>query len=385
MLNINTNYAAAFASNAAKKTASGLDSAMEKLSTGSRINYAKDDAAGVAIATRLTAEIEGLAVASRNAADAQSMLDTAEGGMQETHNVLLRMRELAVQSANGTLTDADRAHTNAEFSQLQAEIDRISVNTKWAGKDLLTGASFSFQVGEGAGQKIDVTIGDIDTFQPKNTLSGTTYYGVAGTSTSSSATVTVDAADYDLSADATTAAVAISNAAHGLVTGDIVVADLNASEEDATWLTDGAAYTVTRLSDTTFSLTSYDANGAGKSVINHGTADNSHAITFTKLTKTGVDSESNAQTAIAAVDYAIDFVSTERGKLGAYSNRLGSTISNLDQINVNLSASKGRIEDADFAAETGNLAKNQILQQAATAMIAQANASKSSVLTLVRG
>ena len=384
MLNINTNYAASFAGNAAKSASQGLNSAMEKLSTGSRINYAKDDAAGQAIATRLTAEIGGLAMASRNAADAQSMLDTAEGGMQETHNVLLRMRELAVQSANGTLTDNDRVHSNAEFKQLQAEIDRISVNTQWAGQNLLTGVSLSFQVGEGAGQKIDVTIGDIDTLQPSNTSGTTTFYGVAGTTNSSSLTqLSVAAGGFDVSANATDRAVATSNS-HGLETGDIVIADLN-DAETATWIAENAAYTVTKIDANTFSLTAYDANGAGQDVINFGAADNSHGISFTKLDKIGVDSASNAQTAISAVDYAIAYVSTERGKLGAVSNRLTSTMNNLDQVSVNLSASKGRIEDADFAAETGNLAKNQILQQAATAMLAQANASKSSILTLVRG
>jgi flagellin len=274
MLNINTNYAAAFASNAAKQTSAGLNSAMEKLSTGSRINYARDDAAGVAISTRLTAEIEGLSMASRNAADAQSMLDTAEGGLQETHNVLLRMRELAVQSVNDTLTNADRAHTDAEFKQLQAEIDRISTNTTFAGQKLLDGtvASFKFQIGEGSGQTLTVAISDMD-----------------------SAALNVSTSDEDI---------------------------LN---------------------------------------------------------------QVNATAAITDIDTAIETVSTQRAALGAYSNRLGSTMSNLDQINVNLSASKGRIADADFAAETGNLAKNQILQQAATAMIAQANASKSSILALVRG
>jgi flagellin len=274
MLNINTNYAAAFASNAAKQTSAGLNSAMEKLSTGSRINYARDDAAGVAISTRLTAEIEGLSMASRNAADAQSMLDTAEGGLQETHNVLLRMRELAVQSVNDTMTNADRDHTDAEFKQLQAEIDRIAANTTFAGQKLLDGsvASFKFQIGEGSGQTLTVAISDMDS----------------------------------------TALV------------------VSSSQEE-------------------------------------------------------LQSQAAATTAIAAIDTAIETVSTQRASLGAYSNRLGSTMSNLDQINVNLSASKGRIADADFAAETGNLAKNQILQQAATAMIAQANASKSSILALVRG
>jgi flagellin len=382
MISINTNYGGIFAAKASSQSQAAVDTAMERLSSGKRINHAKDDAAGVAIATRLTAEIEGLAVASRNAADAQSLVDTAEGGMQETHTLLLRMRELAVQSANGTLTDPDRAHTNAEFKQLQAEIDRISVNTKWAGKDLLTGASFSFQVGEGSGQTIDVTIGDIDTSYPV-TSGSTNYYGVAGTSTSSSTAKNAAAGGFAVSTDASTAAV-VTISTHTFVTGDIVHADLDAGENGATGLTDGNLYTVTKLSDDTFSLTNYDANGAGTAVINHGGSANSATIIFTKLDKTGVDSASNAETAITAVDYAIDFVSTERGKLGAVSNRLTSTINNIEQISINLSASKGRIEDADFAAETGNLAKGQILQQAATAMLAQANASKQQVLTLIR-
>ena len=294
MLNINTNYAASFASNAAKSSSQGLNSAMEKLSTGMRINYAKDDAAGQAISTRLSAEVQGLQMASRNAADAQSMIDTAEGALQETHNVLLRMRELAVQSANGTLTDGDREHTNAEFGQLVQEITRIAENTTWAGKNLLDGSNYgtgnelSFQVGEGANQTISVEIADMKA----------TALGASGSGASAIPPL----------ADATTPA-------------------------------DGA----------------------------------------------NLSSAANAQLAIQSIDNAIDSVSTARGKLGAVSNRLSSTMSNLDQIAVNLSASQGRIQDADFAQETGNLAKNQILQQAATAMIAQANASKSSVLTLVRG
>ena len=288
MLNINTNYAASFASNAAKSSSQGLNSAMEKLSTGMRINYAKDDAAGQAISTRLSAEVQGLQIASRNAADAQSMIDTAEGALQETHNVLLRMRELAVQSANGTLTDGDRAHTDAEFDQLVAEVTRIAENTTWAGKSLLDGSAdgggsgndLSFQIGEGANQTISVRIAD-------------------------------------MSADQL-----------GAAAGTPAIPDLSTA---------------------------------------------------------GLDTATNAQLAIQSIDNAIDTVSTARGGMGAVSNRLSSTMSNLDQIAVNLSASQGRIQDADFAQETGNLAKNQILQQAATAMIAQANASKSSVLTLVRG
>ena len=280
MVSINSNYAASFAANAAKQTTSELNSAMEKLSTGKRINYARDDAAGQAIAVRLTAEIQGLAVASRNASDAQSLVDTADGALQETQTLLLRMRELAVQSSNGTNTTADRAALQSEAASLEAEISRIANNTTWGGKVLLNG-SFSgdedsagrvFQIGTTSGQRIELSI-------PEMTATAATIgYSVA------------------------------------------------------------------------------------------------HSI----------GSFTGAQSAIGSIDAALSGVATVRGKLGGISNRLDSTISNLDQVRVNLSAAKGRIEDADFAAETGNLAKNQILQQAATAMLAQANASKNTVLTLIQ-
>jgi flagellin len=249
---------------------------MEKLSTGKRINYARDDAAGQAISVRLTAEIQGLAMASRNASDGQAMIDTAEGALMETQTLLLRMRELAVQSSNGTLASADRAALEKEASSLEAEITRIADTSSWAGQMLLDGSlsdGITFQAGTKAGTAnlITVSIGEM-----------------------SSTAATVD----------------------------------------------------------------IGAQSVG---------------TFT-----------DAQHAITHIDAALSGVSEVRGKLGAISNRLNSTIANMDQVRVNLSASQGRIEDADFATETGNLAKNQILQQAATAMIAQANASKNSVLTLIQ-
>jgi flagellin len=299
MISINTNYGGIFAAKASSQSQATVDQAMERLSTGKRINFAKDDAAGQAIATRLNAEVDGLAIASRNAADAQSMLDTAEGALSETHTILLRMRELAVQSANGTLTDNDRLHTDAEFQQLEAEITRISDNTKWAGQALIDGS--------------------VD--------------GFAGT-----AAVAADA-----SATPPVAAVAAVPARPAL----------------SFQVGEGSGQTIT------VSINGMDA-------------------TDLSLNTNTVSTASSAQTAITALDAAIATVSTERGKLGAYSNRLTSTMNNLDQVSINLSASKGRIEDADFAAETGNLAKGQILQQAATAMLAQANASKQQVLTLIR-
>ena len=275
MISINTNYGGLYAAKAAQSSQHLMDKAMERLSTGKRINYAQDDAAGQALATRLTAEIQGLAMASRNAADGQAMLNTAEGALQETHNLLLRMRELAVQAGNGTMTTDDQAALDKEFQALDDEVNRIATKTTWAGTNLLdqTGGAtgkFAFQVGVKASETIEVTIGDMK-----------------------SATLSIDSLDVT---DATKSAAAIT-----------------------------------------------------------------------------------------ALDAAIKTVATERANLGAFSNRLESTVSNLGQIGVNLAASVGRIEDADFAKETGNLAKNQILQQAATAMVAQANASKAGVMTLLRG
>ena len=274
MISINTNYGGLFAAKAAKSSQGLVDTAMERLSTGKRINYAKDDAAGQAIAVRLTAEIQGLAMASRNAADGQSLLDTAEGALQETTSLLLRMRELAVQSANGTLATSDRTALQAEANALQAEISRISDTTTWGGLQLLDGSlsdGITFQAGTTSGETITVTIPEMS---------------------ASAATVSIDALSV------------------GNFTG--------------------------------------------------------------------------AQSALTALDAAISGVNTVRGQLGAASNRLDSTVANINQIRVNLMASKGRIMDADFATETGNLAKGQILQQAATAMLAQANASKQSVLALLQ-
>ena len=280
MISINTNYGGLYAANAARSSQGLVDQAMERLSTGKRINYAKDDAAGQAIAVRLTAEIQGLAVASRNAADAQSLIDTAEGALQESTALLLRMRELAVQSSNGTNTTADRAALQSEAASLEAEISRIANNTTWGGKVLLNGtfsgdedsAGRVFQIGTTSGQRIELSI-------PEMTATAATIgYSVA----------------------------------------------------------------------------------------------------------LSIGSFTGAQSAIGALDAALSGINEVRGKMGAASNRLNSTIGNLNQIRVNLMASKGRIMDTDFAAETGNLAKGQILQQAATAMLAQANASKQTVLTLIR-
>ena len=291
MLNINTNYAAAFAANATKKTSSGLDTAVERLSSGSRINYARDDAAGLAIATRLQAEVQSISVAARNAADAQSMIDTAEGALQETHNVLLRMRELAVQASSGTYSATDRDALNVEFEALTAAVEDIADDTQWNGVSLLNGASaFSFHVGANASQTISLTIADFETEESSMTS------GV-----------------FEALADATT---------NNDNSGD-------------------------------------DLDGLD------------------------VDTVSNAGTAITYIDTAISRVNAHRATLGATINRLEYAADNLANVSQNTSASRSRVLDADYAAETTELARTQIIQQAATAMLSQANQQAQSVLALL--
>ena len=250
---------------------------MQRLSTGKRINSAADDAAGHAIANRMTAEIMGLKQAIRNAADAQALMGTAEGAIEEIQTMLLRMRELAVQSSNGTNSTADRASLQLEAAQLEAEIARVSDNTTWAGIALLdsnlsggVNVEGTFQIGADSGQTITLSIPDM----------------------------------------AATAA----------------------------------------------------------------TIEYSAALTIGAFT--------NAQSAITELDEALSGVASVRADIAAKMNRLDHTIANLDNVVTNLSQSKGRIEDADFAAETANLARTQVLQQASMAMLAQANASKQNILSL---
>ncbi|MEY3960651.1 MAG: hypothetical protein RIR14_1305 [Pseudomonadota bacterium] len=272
-LQINTNLGALMASAAASSVNRSMETSMERLSTGKRINTAADDAAGVAIASRLTASIRGINQAMRNASDAQALIDTAEGAHNEIVNILQRMREISVQAANDTNDEVDRSNLQLEYDALTAEIDRIANVTTWAGKKLIDEEqTFNFQIG-------------------------------------------ADVSEYDSIEVETT---------------PMTASDLEVDEGE-------------------------------------------------------LDSFENAEEAIEALDTAIDEVNEARAALGAVSNRLDHTVSNLTNIVTNLEAGRSRIEDADFAAESTNMAKTQILQQAATAMLAQANASKQGVLQLLQG
>ena len=273
MLSINTNVGALQAASASYSVNKSMETSMQRLSTGKRINSSADDAAGHQIANRMTAEIQGIKMAIRNAADAQALLGTAEGAIEEIQTMLLRLRELAVQSSNGTNTTADRAAIQSEAAALELEISRVANNTTWAGLNIIDGsqsAGIVFQIGADSGQTLTHSI-------------------------------------YSFSA-----------------------------------------------ASSTLNLTA--------------------AMTL--------GSFASAQTYITQLDNAIESVAREREQMGAVMNRLDHTIANLDNVATNLALAKGRIEDADFAAETSNLARTQVLQQASMAMLAQANASKQNILTL---
>jgi len=277
---INTNVSATLASNAIARNERAMSTAMERLSTGKRINSAGDDAAGLAISARMASQVKGLEQAARNAADGISMVQTVEGAGKEIVNILTRMKELAVQASSGTLSTTDRTALDTEYSQLELEITRIQTNTKWNTKALMgaDAGAVAVQVGDGNGQTMSITF--------------------------------------------------------------------------KTWAL---------------------AGGAG-----------ALGVDLTANTHNGVDTDTKAKAALTQLDSAITNASAELATYGAYINRFEYAQDNLMNVAQNTDASRSRIEDADYASETSELAKTQIISQAGTAMLAQANQIKQTVLALLQ-
>jgi len=293
---INTNTAATLTANALTKNERAMSQTMERLSTGSRINSASDDAAGLAISSKMTSQINGLNMAVRNANDGISMVQTADGALVEVANMLQRMRELAVQAASDTNTATDRDSLDLEFEALTDEIDRIGETTQFNGTLLLDGSlgAITFQVGANASQTIGVTFGSVDTDTGEGTALGL--------------------------------------------------------------------------------MNALDTVGLG-----NGTDDTNKDLDFSDL-----QDKTNASLAITRVDNAITQLNEHRATLGATINRLEYAADNLANVSQNASASRSRIQDADYAAETTELARTQIIQQAGTAMLSQANQQAQSVLALLK-
>ncbi|KRL06413.1 flagellin [Liquorilactobacillus hordei] len=352
-MRINTNVSAMNTLRSLNAATTSKSNSLAKLSSGSRINKAGDDAAGLAISEKMKGQIGGLSQATRNAQDGISMIQTAEGALNETHSILGRMRDLSVQSANGTLSSDDRAAVNKEFNALHDEINRISTTTQFNTKNLLDtdNQKFTFQIGANAGQTMDVTIGKMDA----KTLLG---------ETDADSTVSLDATDAQKTA-ATTAAKATYEAS------DDGKAAVKAQTDAAQAVTDAAGDSV--------KLAAANAQkAAADKAYNDGLAN----VAATTIDQNGRD---NATKAITSIDSAIKKVSDQRADLGAAQNRLTHTVNNLGTTEENLSEANSRIRDVDMAEEMTNFTKANILTQASTSMLAQANSMPNSVLSLLQG
>ena len=298
---VNTNINASVAQNALARNERAMNTAMERLSTGQRINSASDDAAGLAISSRMTSQIRGLDVGIRNANDAISMISTADGALVEVTNMLQRMRELALQAGTGTTTSADRDYLNQEYKNLILEIERIAQNTQWNGKSILEGtangssSTVKFQVGANGGQTVAINFGNVSQDGGSGGTIFSKFEQSAGTAGNIAAT-----AGWHISA---------STAAAGITT---------------------------------------------------------------------------ASAAMTTIDSAITVVNSQRASFGAAMNQLTYAVDNLSNVKVNAEASRSRVLDTDYAKETSELARTQIIQQAGTAMLAQANQLPQTVLSLIQ-
>ena len=415
---INTNVKSLIAQNSMKVNERSLSNSMQQLSTGSRINSAGDDAAGLAISSKMTAQIRGLDAAVRNGNDAISLLQTGEGAMVEMTNMLQRMRELSVQSANDTNTSSDRTALNDEFQQLKQEINRIAKNTQWNGVNILDGTdafgapvgalqNVKFQIGANADQTIAIDFKDFS-FTPGATAgtksvatvemaaktAGTDAgrfkitFGTGGTAINANVAITA------LTAAANPDAAAITTLAGQIQTELRTLSGL----ENVSVTSVGETFTITDPGGRAISAISFvkadgttattAAVGELTTITNGSTAAGAGPAgggTFTAdLAAATIGTRDTANNSIGFIDTALSSLNSERSKFGATINRLTYAIDNLTNVSQNTSASRSRILDTDYAKASTELARTQIIQQAATAMLAQANQSSQSVLALLK-
>ncbi len=391
---INTNVMSLNAQRNLSSSQGALATSLERLSSGLRINSAKDDAAGLAISERFTTQIRGMNQAVRNANDGISLSQTSEGALQEVSNNLQRIRELAVQARNATNSESDRAALDQEVQQRIAEIDRIANQTAFNGQKVLDGnfGTAAFQVGANVGETISVTLdtsaragdlGQIASATADFTLDETsagTYVNAEGqfvnVTTGTGGGVSVQALTI-ASGDALT--IQVGDASAVSVSGEFdTLQDLadaiSAAAGGVTVSIDGAELSIRASEDITFG-----GGGAVVGALFTGTAELDGS-----LNSVSVKTASDADDAILRVDAALTAVSDLRSEFGAIQNRFESVIANLSTATENLSASRSRIMDADFAAETAELTRAQILQQAGVSMLSQANAVPQSVLGLLQ-
>jgi flagellin len=375
-LRINQNIAAMNSYRNLSVTEGQMAKSLEKLSSGFRINRAADDAAGLAISEGLRSQVGGLKVAVRNTQDGVSVVQTAEGALTETHAILQRLRDLSVQSASDSNDQASRDAINAEATALKSELDRISDKTTFNNVKLLDGTftGKDFQVGYGASDVISVNVVSTGAQGVK-----ATYANGAASTTAATATLEVGGVSV------TTGTLSVSTDANDIA--DQLNSDAAFSAVFTARVTSGGGLEI-QANDAALADTAITVTGTGLAGVKTDTANatGSGGFSSASLGVNGVNlaSKAGATAAITALDTAIEAVSTSRANLGALQNRFEHTINNLNVAVENLSASESRIRDTDMAAEMVSFTRNQILSQAGTAMLAQANQVPQGVLQLLR-
>ncbi|MGF1680418.1 flagellin [Photobacterium minamisatsumaniensis] len=377
---VNTNVSAMTAQRYLGQATEATGKSMERLATGSQINSAKDDAAGLQISNRLMTQSRGLDVAVRNANDGISMAQTAEGSMQETTNILQRMRDLSLQSSNGSNSQEDRDSIQQEVTALNQELNRIAETTSFGGTKLLNGTfgSRSFQVGADSGEAVQMSFNNIRGDEAK--MGGNLL--VSTNAATADSTLDADTAIELSVTDSAGTATAVNV---GLVAGDNIeeiATRINGQNDkiNASVSEDGELQLFSSEGEvgvTTGNIAMTDGAGNAVDASIAGTAAN------TTVAQIDVTSVGGSQQAVAVLDGAMKYVDSNRAELGASQNRLNHTINNLNNVNENVSASNSRIRDTDFAKETTEMTKNQILSQASTSILAQAKQAPQAALSLL--
>lgn len=374
-ITVNTNVSALVAQRHLTNATDMLNQSMERLSSGKRINSAKDDAAGLQISNRLQAQMRGLDVAVRNANDGISIMQTAEGAMNEVTNIMQRMRDLSLQSANGSNSKAERVALQEEVGALNDELNRIAESTSFGGRKLLNGTfgTSSFQIGASAGEAVQVELKSMRS--DGLDMGGFSYLskGKAGS-------------DWQVSSNANQFTMSFTNRLGETEQIRINAKAGNDIEELATYIngqTDKVSASVNEKGQLQIFMAGQETSGtisfSGELANELGMALQEYqAVDNIDITSVG-----GAQQAVAVLDTAMKYVDSHRAELGAYQNRFNHAISNLDNIHENVAASRSRIQDTDYAKETTQMVKHQILQQVSTSILAQAKQAPNLVLSLL--
>ncbi|MCR9301458.1 flagellin [Vibrio fluvialis] len=374
-VNVNTNVSAMTAQRYLNSATSAQQSSMERLSSGYRINSAKDDAAGLQISNRLNVQSRGLDVAVRNANDGISIAQTAEGAMNETTNILQRMRDLSLQSSNGSNSKSERVAIQEEVTALNDELNRIAETTSFGGNKLLNGtfATKSFQIGADNGEAVMLSLNNM---RSDNRMMGGTSYKAENAKDK----------DWSVQSGANDLTITLNDKFGGEKTIEINAKAGDDIEELATYI-NGQTDMVKASVDEDGKLQLFTDNNKVDGNVSFGGSlagelgmQEGKGITVDTIDVTSVG---GAQQSVAVVDAALKFVDSHRAELGAFQNRFNHAINNLDNINENVNASKSRIKDTDFAKETTALTKSQILGQASSSVLAQAKQAPQAALALL--